>query len=439
MNPTPVSPISNSVQLKPKSQQKVRPEEFEAQFAGYLAKEKPHTLHKESTNETVEEEKTEDSQEEPTEEKLTSDSPVLYFGPFNINQEQQPIKSTLIKSEQLQVEVNQLLNSSEPVFAAQVAVESEKIEAFDKKEDGMLDTQKAQIIKNVDNLLVKKSDLIEVNQILVTAKEIKLGATILPTGRFLTAEWKNGQLGVTQLIVEPTNLAEVSMNEGSGETVQPIELNGTTSDNQQLNLATMESKLNSSVEPSVKDPNSLMKDLESAEQVAEVDKSSQPIQQQSLVEALTLKSSSVGETVKQASIQMVSEVIIQEAESLLSGKQSVAQVTLSPEKLGEVRITVELIDNVLTTKIIVDNVETRELLTTGMSRLTDNLDRQNIRLEELTIQLNDHATADSASQERQGEGQKRTFGQKQARILGNESEPLNSEGKTDTGRLSILV
>jgi flagellar hook-length control protein FliK len=200
-------------------------------------------------------------------------------------------------------------------------------------------------------------------------------------------------------------------------------------------------ELNSN-EKLLKNPISFMKDLESTEQsiqIAEVDQQGQPIQQQSMVEVLVVKQSSVAESIKQASIQLVSEVIIQEAESLLSGKQSIAHVTLSPEKMGEVKITVELIDNVLMTKIVVDNVETRELLTSGMNRLTDNLDRQNIRLGELTIQLNEHATADSASQERQGEEQKRTFGQKQAKISDNEIKTLKSDGKIDTGRLSILV
>jgi len=435
LNPTPVSASSNSIQLKPKLQQEVRPEKFKAQFTGYLAKEKPHTLHKESSKEMPEEETNEDSQEEPTEEILTSDSSLLYSGPFNARQEQQPVKSALNESEQPQVEVDQLLNSSEPVFAAQVADESEKIDAFDQKEASMLDNQKAQIIKNGDNLLAEESDSIETNQVLVTVKENKLGGTILPTGRFLTAEWKNERMGITQLIAEP---------------IQPIELSGTISDNEQLQQPKsdiIESRLRglaeiNSNEKLLKNPISFMKDLESAEQsiqIAEVDQQGQPIQQQSMVEALAVKQSSVAESVKQASIQMVSEVIIQEAESLLSGNQSIAHVTLSPGKMGEVRITVELIDNVLMTKIVVDNVETRELLTSGMNRLTDNLDRQNIRLGELTIQLNEHATADSASQERQGEEQKRTFGQKQAKISDNEIKTLKSEGKIDKGRLSILV
>lgn len=506
MKPTPVAPTTSGVQLMPKQQQEMSPKEFEAQLAGYLDKEKPGTIHKEisdakETNEKgIKKEIT--NEEEPTDETISLDSPLFYTGSFKVKQENQPAKGTV--NEQPQLEVKQILSSNEPLFSAQVAVGTEKIAGFIQKEDPSLGTQKTQpvetpmepLAKEVTELeksleqplasreetvelgkkpffkpasitkpaigtqvvpmakketaiLLEEAKLIEANQVRVVPKENELVGTILPTGRFLTAEWKNGRMGVTQIITEPVDLAKTSLDE---ETVQTIGMSEATTDNKQLqhpNLDTIESRSKFLTETGLNERPleklvSSMKDLESSDavaQVTEVDKQGQPIQQQPIFEVATVKQPSAIEIVKQAGIQMVSEVVMQEAETVLSGKQSVAHVTLSPERMGEVRITVELTDNVLLTKIVVDNVETRELLTTGMHRLTDNLDRQNIRLGELTIQLNEQATADSTSQERQRKEQKRTFGQKHANFLDNEIEPLKSEGRTDTNtsRLSILV
>ena len=515
MKPTPVAPTSSGVQQMPNQQQEISPVEFEAQLAGYLDKEKPSTIHKgpSDANETNENEIKKEiiNEEEPTDETLILDPPLFYTGSFKMKQENQPAKGTV--NEQPQLTINQLLPNDEPLFSAQVAVGTEKIVSFIQEEDLALDIQKNQLVeapmeplakegteleksleqtlvsreetvelakkpvikpasitestiktqvvpmeKKETAILLEEANLIETNQVQVVTKENELVGTILPTGRFLTAEWKNGRMGVTRSITEPVDLVENSLNEETIQTVQnlqPVGMSETTTDNdskqlQQPNLDTIENRLRVLTEPNLnekmfKNNVSFMEDSEITEmvkQITEIDKQGQPIQQSLLVETLSVKQSSLVEANKQANIQMVSEAIIQEVETAISGKQqSVAHVTLSPGKMGEVRITVELTDNVLLTKIVVDNVETRQLLTTGMQRLTDNLDRQNIRLGELTIQLNEQATADSASQERQRKEQKQTFGQKQANFSDNEIETLKSEIKTDTdiGRLSILV
>lgn len=489
MNPTPVAPISNGVQLMPDQQQEMLPEEFEAQLAGYLDKEKPSTIHKEisDSKETTEEE----TKEETTDETLVLDSLPFYTAPFNLRQEQQVVKSTMNPSEQPQVKVNQLLNSSEPIFAAQVTVETEKIAAVAvvQNEDALSDTQKipfaasaiepltkeddeAQLtlknqpveldkngrlkstvvhestnrqqgealVKNATSLLVEETELIEMDQMDVTTKENELTESILPTGRFLTAEWKNGRMAANQIISEPVDGTETLIAEPVAQTSEVMTDSRLP---QEPNLDSIESRLKVLTEPTVE--NSASRDQsENAETVAqggEVDAKGQPFQQPTLFETSTVKQPSVIEPVKQAGIQMVNEVVLEQAETLLSGKQSVAHVTLTPEKMGEVKITVELTDNVLLTKIVVDNLETRELLTTGMHRLTDNLDRQNIRLGELTIQMNENATAGFTSQERHDEEQKNTFGQQQTTLSDNEKKPLKTEEKkdSDTGRLSILV
>ena len=301
-------------------------------------------------------------------------------------------------------------------------------------------------------MLVDETNLIEMDQTQSTTKENEMVGSILPTGRFLTAEWKNDRMAINQLAAKPVDSTGTSLNEVLGEVGQPIGTSEALTDNGQLqhqNVDTVESKLNVLTEPILnetllKKSISRMTDSENAEtvmQVAEVDTYGQPIQQQPIFEATTVKQSSAIEPVRQAGIQMINEVVLEQAESVLSGKQSVAHVTLTPEKMGEVKITVELTDNVLLTKIVVDNLETRELLTTGMHHLTDKLDRQNIRLGELTIQLNENATADFTSQERQQEGQQKSFESSQMNLSDNEIEMLRTEEKTeiDTGRLSILV
>lgn len=505
MNPTPVAPISSGVQLMPNQQQEMLPEEFEAQLAGYLNKEKPSTIHKEisDSKETTEEETNEDK----TDEILTLDSPLFYTGPFNVRPEQQPTKGTASVSEQ-PVEVNQLLNSSDPIFTAQVAVETEKIDAVAvvQNEDVLSDTQKTPfvapsiepllkednevqthlksqtsmieepveieknvvskptvvrepinrrqeetLVKDAATLLVKETHLIELDQTQVTAKENELTESILPTGRFLTAEWKNERVAANQIISEPIDRTGNLLSEVSSETVQTIGTSEATADNGQLQqpkFDTIENKFKVLMEPVVKETSlknpvsqNESKNSEAVTQVAEWDGQGKPIQQQPIFEAASVKQPSVVEPVRQAVIQMVNEVVLEQAETVLSGKQSVAHVTVTPEKMGEVKITVELTDNVLLTKIVVDNFETRELLTNGMHRLTDNLDRQNIRLGELTIQMNENTTAGFTSQERQGEEQNSRFRQQQTNYSNKEIETLKTEEKkdTDTSRLSILV
>ena len=279
----------------PNQQQEMLPEEFEAQLAGYLNKEKPSTIHKEisDSKETTEEGIIEETNEDKTDEILTLDSPLFYTGPFNVRPEQQPTKGTASVSEQ-PVEVKQLLNSSEPIFAAQVAVETEKIDAMVQKEELLPDNQKTpfvapsiepllkednevqthlksqtamieepveieknvvskptvvsapidrlqgeSLVKDATTLLVNETHLIEVDQTQVTAKENELTESILPTGRFLTAEWKNGRVAANQVISESVALTETVLNEPAIQTSEVM-----TDNEQQLpNLDRVESQL----------------------------------------------------------------------------------------------------------------------------------------------------------------------------------------------------
>lgn len=466
MNPTPVATISNGVQQTLDQKQEVLPEEFEAQLAGYLEKEKPGAIHKETSD--SKEMNKEEAQEETTEEIPILDSPLLYAGLFNLQQEQS-IESSL--SEQPENEVNQLLGSSNLNFSAQMDVENEKIDAFVQIEDQTTNSQQIQLeessvepltkeiselqknlsdqtmtigeplVKDVDNLLLEETSLIEMEQVpSITKKETEIADSILSNGRFLTAEWKSGRM-TEHTITEPVESAVVPK-----ETINQLANN---SGQKQTETDTFEDKLKGliesvSKETTIKESVSSKNNLESHDaltQITEDEIQGQPIQQQTIVDTSAVKQSKAIEPAKQAVVQMVNDVMLEQAETVLSGKQSVARVTLTPERMGEVNIRVEMVDNVLQTKIVVDNLETRELLTTGMHHLTDNLDRQNIRLGELTIQLNENATASFTSQERHGEEKKGAFGQQQNNFSDNERETIRSEEKTetDTNRLSILV
>ncbi|MER2226476.1 MAG: flagellar hook-length control protein FliK [Carnobacterium sp.] len=495
MNPTPVVTSSTGPQQLSNQKQEILPEEFETQLAGYLSKEQPSTIHKEVSNskETTEKEKTdEESTEESPDETLNLDTPLLYTGLYNPRQELQPAEMN--QNEPPKNQVISPMKTSELTFDRQVHGETEKMIARIQDEnlvmnrhqnlleesnmesitkeviepqvilkdqmvmsEELVQTEKIPVSKptiaiesvnkanekDVTNILMEESSLVETESVQISVKkETVMADTILSTGRFLTSEWKNGRI-VNQPITESDNLTVNSLNELPTQTtetpidsVQQLEADGNGSKSTVLTETL-------STERVLKDIDSRSKKAESYDaltKVTEVDTQGQPVQQQQIVEATSIKQSSVVEPVRQAGIQQVSEVIMQQAETVLSGKQSIAHVTLTPERMGEVKITVELKDNVLITKIVVDTMETKDLLANGMHQLTDKLDRQNIRLGDLTIQLQEHASSDFNSQERQGEEKKNVFG-KQMNFTATENETLTSEEtlKSDTKRLSILV
>lgn len=495
MNPTPVVTISTGSQQLSNQKQETLPEEFETQLAGYLKKEQPRTIHKEVPNseETIEKEsQDEESTEETTGETLNLDMSLLYTSLFNPRQELQSAKMN--QNEPSENEMNSLMKSSELAFDKQVNSETEKIVAFIQNEDLITNKQQSlveefiveseakevtepQVIlkdqmvmseepvkmekkpvfkstmvidpvnkvneKGVTNLLMEESSLVETESVQSSVKkETVMADTILATGRFLTAEWKNGRI-VNQPITEPDTLLANPLNKLSTQTtetpldsVQQLEAdgNGTKSTLLPETLST---------EKVLKDTVSRSKNSESYDaltKVTEGETQGQPVQQQKIVEAASIKQSNVVEPVRQAGIQQISEVVMQQADAILNGKESIAHVTLTPERMGEVKITVELKDNVLITKIVVDTMETKEILANGMHQLTDKLDRQNIRLGDLTIQLQEQSSPDFNFQERQGEKKQNDFG-KQMNFTATENETLITEEtlKSDTKRLSILV
>lgn len=472
MNPTPVAPMSNGVQKSLDQRQEVKPEKFEAQLAEYLEKEKPNMIHKEKSNskETAEE----DTPEESTDENLSVETSLLYMEWQNQQQATSPAENGNL-SEQSINEENKMIKSNDSLFLTQLGMEDEKIESMINNEElsspkldvstapknsiHLMDVMEEQSIKGSDKTALAETIVLETDPGLsAVKKEVLMVDSLVANGRFLTAEWKSGG-NTEQNSAETDEMPDLSLNEKpkmlNESVVIPVETSERTEPVNRvvkvvspLEQETTETQTNESaelntIEPIVKEVASTKKIAEHQEtytQVAEIETPVSTVQQQSNVESSSIKPLSTAEPVRQTMVQMVNDVLLEQVETVSSGKQSVARVSLNPERMGNVNIRVEMIDNVLVTKIVVDNLETRELLTTGMHQLTDNLDRQNIRLGELTIQLNENGTADFTSQERQGEEQKSSFGQKMT-VSGNESEVMQVEEKRDSGsgRLSILV
>jgi len=146
------------------------------------------------------------------------------------------------------------------------------------------------------------------------------------------------------------------------------------------------------------------------------------------------------DTIRQKVTYEVNQLISKEIEQVQTKGQSSAKVTLSPAGMGDISISLELKDHVLSTKIIVDNIKIQELLTGGVPKLSDNLNRHAIQIGEVTIQLATSEQNDSRFEQRQhkkGQQTKRNI----TRGSFAESAPIKTASETNgkTGRLSILV
>ncbi len=144
---------------------------------------------------------------------------------------------------------------------------------------------------------------------------------------------------------------------------------------------------------------------------------------------------------RQQLAQAVKEVIAETMETFKTGKQSSAEVNISPGRMGNIQIKLELIDNVLSTKMVVDSLKTHELLTGSLQQLTDNLNRQQIQLGEVTIQLNTNGETGFSFAEGQTQEQRKQMPRQTGTIATATASLTKSEEATgkQPGRLSILV
>ena len=146
-------------------------------------------------------------------------------------------------------------------------------------------------------------------------------------------------------------------------------------------------------------------------------------------------------TIRQQVTQAVNEVITKTVETFQNGKHSTAKVSISPSSMGEITITLEMVDNVLSTKIMVESLKTQELLTGGVPKLSDNLNRQQIQLGEVTIQLTTNGETGSQFNDRQQEKNRQTsrLSNQVSFVEGPVTELAEEKSGIRSGRLSILV
>lgn len=145
---------------------------------------------------------------------------------------------------------------------------------------------------------------------------------------------------------------------------------------------------------------------------------------------------------RQQTVQMVKEVLTELTETVKSGShRSSAEVSISPERMGTIRIKLEMTDNVLSTKILVDSLKVHELLNGSIQQLTDNLNRQQIQLGEVSIQLNNNGEMGFNFAERQAQEQRKQRPRQMGTVTVGETALLKAEENTvmQPGRLSILV
>lgn len=161
--------------------------------------------------------------------------------------------------------------------------------------------------------------------------------------------------------------------------------------------------------------------------------------QKNSVEPILVKGATQ-DSIRQKVTQEVNQLISKEIEQAQTKGQSSAKVTLSPEGMGDISISLELKDSVLSTRIIVDNLKTQELLTGGVPKLSDNLNRHSIQIGEVTIQL---TTADQNSSHFDQRQHRKEHQLKRPATRGTFGESVPAQGVQEaqgkTGRLSILV
>lgn len=276
---------------------------------------------------------------------------------------------------------------------------------------------------------------------LITAKaavsvantESQTAETFLPTGRFMSANWKTEKELPEQMAGSETqkNHLQDLATELELETVQPSK-EGPFIDDSQFGKDISQTLAPPSTDLAGEEP-----------QAANMSESK--IQDSPLFNGvLNGMQQGVSESTsaaRQQTVQMVKEVIAEITETFKSSSQSSAEVSISPERMGTIRIKLELTDHVLSTKIVVDSLKTQELLNGSIQQLTDNLNRQQIQLGEVMIQLNTNGEMGFNFAERQAQEQKKQQPCQAGTVTVGETALLKAEENTVTqpGRLSILV
>lgn len=267
----------------------------------------------------------------------------------------------------------------------------------------------------------------------VANTESQTAETFLPTGRFLTENWKAEKEPTEQevgLETQKNNLQNL-VTELELEAEQPSKA-GTSKDDSRIGKDISQTLVQASTDLAGEEPQ--------ANNMSESKIHDSPLFN-GVLNGMQQGVSESASAARQQTVQMVKEVIAEITETFKSGSQSSAEVNISPERMGTIRIKLDLSNNVLSTKIIVDSLKTQELLNGSIQQLTDNLNRQQIQLGEVTIQLNTNGEMGFNFAERQAQEQRKQRPRQIGTVAVGETALLKAEENTVTqpGRLSILV
>lgn len=261
-------------------------------------------------------------------------------------------------------------------------------------------------------------------------------AEILPTSRLLTKDW--AQTAKSALTIEQSAIE-------SNESIDPAEKLNELPQSKINEINNGETNL---IDKSGKEPSVLMGVSVEKEPAAKSSEDSNPKSElagSAIVRGNTAetvgKAMESPKMIRQQVTQAVNEVITKTVETFQNGKHSAAKVSISPSSMGEITITLEMVDNVLSTKIMVESLKTQELLTGGVPKLSDNLNRQQIQLGEVTIQVTTNGETGSQFNERQQERNRPTsrLSNPVSVVEGPVTEPDEGQSGSRSGRLSILV
>ena len=460
----------------PAQKQAVLPKEFQKNLtAATLQKEKPgKNIHNSPDSKKVEEQR-----DEADETSSEADAALFFSGLLTAIQEQ-PMKqeAALLTAVESSVTEPPLLTAVTSVLAEQAMTEVDLQQVTTWQEGKASETVEQVLIKkealSTENLLptkvqssagseqkaagafvsvsdeeqenkkwIKEEKSLSTMEVQVTAvqSEKQLTESVLPTGRFMTENWKaekdtaasKAELEHQVPVKEDSQIknSQTFLSEADLETGQISKASSTSAESvvKKENLQAVSSHQTelAAEEPTVNN----LKDHK--------------VQEQPLFNGLmTGTQTEVSETTgvgRQQVAQAVKEVIAETMETFKTGKQSSAEVNISPGRMGNIQIKLELIDNVLSTKMVVDSLKTHELLTGSLQQLTDNLNRQQIQLGEVTIQLNTNGETGFSFAEGQTQEQRKQMPRQTGTIATATASLTKSEEATvkQPGRLSILV
>lgn len=141
----------------------------------------------------------------------------------------------------------------------------------------------------------------------------------------------------------------------------------------------------------------------------------------------------------QENMDIFNDSIIELIQLREEGDASIMNVKLIPRELGSIDISLKMEQGKIVAKIFVENEEMKQLFASSVKSLSQNLQRQDIAIEEIQIDLG--TNSDNASNNQENRGQERPFRRKNLGFEERDSfkeRPIESTDMIQDG-VSILV